>query len=956
MPFNFEFKHNENDLRILCLNIRSLNSNFEELLAFIGQATKPFDIISLNETFLNSNSNNFYEIPTYAHLTLNRKNGHGGGIRIYYKDHLTVSIKQDLTGEFDTHESIFANVSYSNKSIMFGSIYRAPSKSIENFNAYLSNILFNNQSILDKSCIITGDLNIDYLLCNERESHRNFKEIMNENGFSMQVRDKTRCSDQSGLPVSMLDHIFTNFTNNNYTSVISDKITKSDHLAIIFSCKFCTPKIKIRKMFYDFSYNNCIKFQENAASLYENYAINSNDIDRETDLFIKFNNDLVKRYFPLKVKYISIKRLEMKWINKSILKLIDKKHKLYILYKKNELPSHVYKAYADLLAILLKSLRRDYYKSKLQETRDSHKTWSVINEILGRNRKYNKIKEIVFQGEKITDEVEISSRFCEHFSSVPIVTQNNLNASLNQYDELIPYNATSFTFNQITPIEIQKIIKSLHKKGRNLPSKFLKIANQYIAPILSSLFNMCLDQGYYPQAFKIARVTPIHKNGDIRDIKNYRPISTLLNLNKILEKLLYYRLNTFLESHNIISDNQYGFRKSRDTQLAALNLINYILPSLSEGQSYAGCVFLDFSKAFDTVSHIKLTQKLERYGIRGMALTLIKSYLTNRSQYVSINGMDSHQMPVEVGVPQGSCLGPLFYLIYSNDLNKLMTNINTVAFADDTTVIEICQSIETLTLKLNLVLSQVLDWSNYNKLALNGTKTKWMLFSNTSNIVAPDIFLAGIKLERVESFKFLGLFLDSNLKYKSHINYLRKKLSSFKYITYKLKLFLTQEAARKFYFGMIQSLLCYGILVWGGASSCVKAFDKLCSLQDKIVYNLFSKPTDTMNNINNIYKINNLLKIKDLYKVRVSMILYKIINENYAPFLLNEIMAYVNPSPYNTRQNNDFVEPFPRVNCVKINFLSNALRIWNELDDNIKSSGSVSRIKKLLTNKIINEY
>ena len=302
-----ETRHAENDLRILCLNIRSLDSNIHDLLTFITQFKNPFDLIALNETFLNADTENLgiYNIPTYSHLTLNRENRGGGGIRIYFRDHFTVTKIDELTGEFDTHESIFATVSHNRKTLVFGSVYRAPNKSIVNFNNYLSNTLFNNQSILKNRCIISGDMNIDFLLCDFKESHRVFKEIMLENGFDMQVYDKTRCSDQTGNLMSILDHIFTNFTDNNATTVINNKITKSDHLAVFFSCKFSASNSKIKKIFSDFSSRNIEIFKEQATNIYENYEIRSNNVDDEMNAFIHFNDKLIKRFFPTKIKYIS---------------------------------------------------------------------------------------------------------------------------------------------------------------------------------------------------------------------------------------------------------------------------------------------------------------------------------------------------------------------------------------------------------------------------------------------------------------------------------------------------------------------------------------------------------------------------------------------------------------------------------------------------------------------------
>jgi hypothetical protein len=508
-----------------------------------------------------------------------------------------------------------------------------------------------------------------------------------------------------------------------------------------------------------------------------------------------------------------------------------------------------------------------------------------------------------------------------------------------------------------TPKEILDIINKLSNKNNkhDIPTKILKATKEYTSPILSKLFNMSLEQGTYPKILKIARVIPIFKSGDCRLQKNYRPISTLLTINKIFEKLLYCRLNSFLEHCNIISDNQYGFRKSRDTQLAALKVINHVLPVISSGEGFAACIFLDFSKAFDTVDHEILLYKLERYGIRGIALSLFRSYLTDRKQNVMIGDKKSELMPVEVGVPQGSCLGPILYLLYANDLNNLLTDETTVIFADDTTLIEACNTVSELALRINSILAKVLDWSNYNKLALNNVKSKWMLFT-TKTTPVPNIYISGQLIERVESFKYLGLYLDSNLRHKSHIRYLKGKLSSLRYISYKIGPYLSVSAAKKFYFGMVQSILCYGILVWGGTSVGSATFNKLCRLQNRIIINLFGEPEDNIINVSLVYKRHSLLKLNDLYKLRVCMIMYKIINEGYAPFIYDKLIPLLNSNPYNTRQNDIFIRPFPRVNAVKTNFLSNAVTVWNDVDNRLRSESSVTRVKKYLTGNLIDRY
>jgi hypothetical protein len=528
---------------------------------------------------------------------------------------------------------------------------------------------------------------------------------------------------------------------------------------------------------------------------------------------------------------------------------------------------------------------------------------------------------------------------------------------LRSYESLITINNKSLSLYFATQKEVSDLINKLSNKSSkyDLSVKILKSVNHFISDTLCKLFNLCIEQGTYPDILKKARVVPIHKSGDCRLQKNYRPISTLLIVNKIFEKLLYIRLNSFLDSCNIISDNQYGFRKSRDTQLAALKVINHVLPTISSGKGYTACVFLDFSKAFDTVDHAILINKLERYGIRGITLSLFRSYLSNRQQSVIIGDTESDSMAVEVGVPQGSCLGPLLYILYTNDLNNLLPELTNVIFADDTTLIETCDSIDVMSLRINSALSKVVDWSNYNKLSLNNVKTKWMLFTNKITPV-PNIYISGQPIEKVNSFKYLGLHIDSNLRHKSHVNYLRGKLSSLRYVTFKISPYLSVDAGKKFYFAMVQSILSYGILIWGGTSVGSASFNKLCRLQDRIIFNLFSNNQDRLDNVNVLYKRHKLLKLHDLYKLRVCIFMYKIINENYAPFLFDRLIPLINPNPYNTRLDNIFVRPFPRVNAVKMNFISNAVTVWNDVGNVIRCQKSVSNVKKLLSQDYIVNY
>jgi hypothetical protein len=306
-------------------------------------------------------------------------------------------------------------------------------------------------------------------------------------------------------------------------------------------------------------------------------------------------------------------------------------------------------------------------------------------------------------------------------------------------------------------------------------------------------------------------VIPIFKSGNRKLVGNYRPISLLPILNKILEKLIYSRLIDFLNHCQIISDCQFGFRKSKDTQQAALKLIDRILQSVVANE-YCACIFLDFSKAFATVDHVLLLKKLDRYGIRGIPLELLSSYLRDRKQHTKINSCSSQNLNMTVGVPQGSCLAPLLYILYTNELHNLLPEMFMVLFVNDTSLVDSDSNIENLFFKLNSILETLLDWCNYNKLTLNRKKTKYMVF-NRSKINIPSLNLGNVQLERVSEFKYLGFTLDDRLSHKAHLQNLTSRLCSLKYFTYKFGNLMSENASRSYYFGMVQSLLSYGILV-----------------------------------------------------------------------------------------------------------------------------------------------
>ena len=373
---------------------------------------------------------------------------------------------------------------------------------------------------------------------------------------------------------------------------------------------------------------------------------------------------------------------------------------------------------------------------------------------------------------------DIANEFNKFFTNVGPNLAKNIGVVNKKIEDYLTYPDYRLEFKTLSFVEFEKAFKTLKRNKAagydNVNINVVIDSYEEIKKILFQIFKVFIEQGIFPDLLKIAKVTPVYKSGDQT---NYRPISVLPVFSKILERIIYNRLYNYLTANNLLYDKQFGFQKNNSTEHAILQLVRDIRNSFEKGEFTLG-VFIDLSKAFDTVDHEILLRKIMSYGINERMLKLLKNYLLDRKQYIYYNDTSMDLLQVPCGVPQGSILGPLLFLIYVNDLYKASSTLMEVMFADDTNLFISNKNIETLFTDMNTELAKITIWFKANKLSLNVKKTKWILFHSTSKrrsvpSVLPQLEIGNDVIERETVTKFLGVLIDENLIesywWKSHV-------------------------------------------------------------------------------------------------------------------------------------------------------------------------------------------
>ena len=518
----------------------------------------------------------------------------------------------------------------------------------------------------------------------------------------------------------------------------------------------------------------------------------------------------------------------------------------------------------------LRSAKCAYYKEICD---NANNIWTVLNKEMGRhdiksrNKVPNSVKLIDYPNMVSGDE-NISNAMNNYFVYVGEKLAAKFDKEYAFTDRLPTFqNIADFSFAQITESEVMKEIETLNaKKAMGLDEislKVIKFCKNEIAMPLTLVINKSLEQQTFPSALKYAKILPIHKKGPVNEVSNYRPISILPGFSKVIEKLINSQLLNHLETNNLLSPQQYGFRKSRSTTDAVIEFKNNTLKAFNDGKCVIG-IFIDFSKAFDTINHKILFTKLKALGFSQSVILWIQNYLLDRTQSTVINYSLSSSQTFNCGVPQGSVLGPTLFLIYINDLSNKLKYLNPIFYADDTNLFYESKDLNADIDLINSDLNVLNEWCTENRLTINFEKCNFIILKNPQNKLnfqKESISLGDVKLKFSTEIKFLGTILDSQLNWKDHISNLLKQLRPISGCIYRLS-HLPIKILILIYHSFIHSKLNYCIEAWGNAPNIY--LSKLINFQKKILRIIYKKPFDYPTS--NLFKISKILNIHQIYK------------------------------------------------------------------------------------------
>lgn len=877
-------------LTSLCMihvNIRSIYKNYENFLVFLESTGKKFDIIVMSETHI-INSKCDFNIPGYSIFWNESMLNKFDGCVIYAKAEI---FQECHIIKANNVKCLKVTVSKCDRTVDVLGFYRSH---LINPNDFINNLaVVLKESVIDpkRLYIYIGDINLDILDASS-DTVNNYMSLLHRYGFSSMINAPTRVQGNSA---TCIDHLFVKCKSELYNEIRSVILTRdfTDHYPVLLNIglkgkSFVPKKNEIQKIDY-------VQLENLLSQLeWSNILVNS-DVESCTLEFVTVLQNVMETCTH-NCK-ISCKNLRLRpWITQGLLTSIRKRDKLKKQCTLN--PNNIeilnsYKNYRNNLTKLIRKTKYQYYKTKIQScNNDLKKTWKIVKEATNDITGNCDIKKIVDENDRtLTDPALIADEFNNYFSKVGQRLASKIKKSRPNYIERAGTNLNSFYFTPLTENELILQIKTLKNNRASgddlITSEVIKHNHKHLLKPLLHIVNSIFIGGIYPSVLKKTNIVPIFKQGNRELTTNYRPIALTSTLSKLVEKCIKLRLQSFIESNNLFSKNQFAFRTNACTENALCRVTEAIVSNLDRGSRVLG-IFLDLAKAFDTVAHHILLERLDDMGIRGIANNLIRSFLHKRSQKVKVRNCLSSSVLVEYGVPQGTVLGPFLFNVYINGILSILDDGEVFCFADDTVVLIVGETWETTVKRAEVAITKIKCWLDNSLLSLNIDKTKFLAFA-LSGRTLPDFQKLKIhrvdcepemgvcdcsEMERARYIKYLGIYIDECLKWTKHLEYVTTKIRKVIYKFYELRNILAFKLLKTIYFSLVESLINYGIIVWG--SACKNVLNSLDVAQKYIIKIIMFKTKRYSSQL--LFQESNLLNVEQLY---IKAVIRFMLNNDY---------------------------------------------------------------------------
>lgn len=934
---------NNQKMSILIINAHSLRTKLSALESEIKFYGYP-SLVVIGETWLTDGLKAFYDIDGYDSYHTTRHDGYGG-LSVYVKNSLPHNATVNMSNIDKVHLTM---IHFVGQRINVACVYRSPSTNSKAFCDMIDAFLEDNSNI-----IMCGDINFNLL--SQTSEVKEYVETIEANSYTiLNSIDTAHYTYPNGR--SILDHFVTDMIDDEYH--IKNNASIADHHACLLLMRGSpTPAIRSNmKMLHN---PRIVAALRQYLSRLKNETLN--------DIHIGMKNIVSSNT----IEKTSFRKIKFPWIDNQILIEMEKRRVLYdetreINLSQNERMRRVnlYNTQKNKITALIRRKRSEFINEQIQTSmNNSKKMWQVMKLTIRKNPSHQNdgTPRVIERedGTELNDPEMILNELNEHFVNVGDKINEKMCADNNNrprsYDNHVQ-NESSIYLHNTNATELRNIIFKLKDDAASgidkISAKNLKKVSNELSLALVEPINQCLRGGLFPETFKETRVRALYKGtGSKKKCTNYRPISVLSNVAKIFERLLYQRFYKYFQATDAIAQNQFGFLPQSNTTTAALHAISKIQQSIND-QKKTAAVFIDVAKAFDSVDHVHLLRKLEDMGIRDHAHSIMENYLFARRQKVMSNDLSSDNRSIRFGIPQGSSLSSLLFIIYVNDCLSLPLQGYIQMYADDTILVYSCENTNDLHQNIQSDLTTINSWMYNNYLSFNARKTTYMIFrtSQQQQIDIPTITVNDTVILRTDVNKYLGLMIDSELKWKSHIQSLKNQLYPYLFALRNTKYCLPTSTKRSLYFAYIHSNLNYLISIWGYAP--LSSTNKLQVMQNKAIRSLFwQEYREGLLNTEGIMKKYKIPSIKQLQNIDSLTTIFKIKNN----IVRNDIhlCTFKDTHQYNTRNRDNFVIPRSRVNLLYNSLFASGLTQFNQLPQRIRQISDLYTFKKSLKTFIL---